>query len=140
MSLTIFLGSFIILWFSSMVIQTYVYFSRNGLSTHFLGFLYVPILLFSLHFKVLCREKDKKTAFKFLLSYFENYKLSLIFLTELLLENIAITNTVGNYPMLVNGKSVDVEKIEKEPLTKKIKNIIKLPNTSDSFKELLLIA
>lgn len=120
-----------------MVIQTYVYFSRNGLGTNFLDFLFIPILLFYLHFNVLRREKNKKKAIKFLLSYFENYKFSLIFLTELLLENIAMED-IGYSPMPVKGKQFKIEKSEKKPLIKKIKSIIKLSKTKDSFKELLL--
>ena len=68
--------------------------------------------------------------------YFINYKLSVIFLTELILENIAMTEAFGYYPYLSKKKTNE----SKKSLLKTVKVIIKLPKTMESFSEVLMAA
>lgn len=117
-----------------MTIQTYVYLAKNEIRFSFPGVIVLPIILFKLHLNMFCKEKNKKIGIKYLLFYFVNYKLSVIFLTELLLENIAMFETVGYSPHISKGRKNN----EKQTWLERVKDIISLPETTSSFEEVLM--
>ncbi|WP_367006401.1 hypothetical protein ABZ559_05195 [Streptococcus sp. ZY19097] len=119
-----------------MVVQTYTYLARNDIHFSVLGVGALPVVLFSLHFNMFRKEKDRKIGVKYLLSYFVNYKLSIIFLTELLLENIAMVETVGYSPYISKSKKDE----EKKTWFERVKELIRLPETTNSFEEVLMTA
>lgn len=136
MILLAFLIIFITIWYISMTIQTYVYLAKNDIRFSMPGVIALPLIIFTLHLNMFRKEKNKKIAIKYLLFYFVNYKLSVIFLTELLLENIAMVQTVGYSPHVSKsrkGKS-------KQSWFERVKDIIRLPETATSFEEVLTAA
>lgn len=116
MILMIFLITFITTWYLSMIIQTYVYLARYKIHLNILDVTTLPMILFKLYLNVV---KEGKLGTKYLLLYFVNYKLSVIFLTELFLEDIAMSETVGFFSY--------------------IKTIVSLPETVNSFEKLLMV-
>lgn len=131
--LTIF---FIMIWYLALIVETYSYLQKNNLGMNFLGILTVPFFLFKLHLRLFRREKDFFKKIRYLSYYFVNYKLSVIFLTELLLENIAMTEAVGCSPYL----SKQDKNEDKKTLLETAKDIIRLPKTTETFSEVLMTA
>lgn len=127
---------FIAIWYISMTIQTYVYLNKNDIRFTVPGIIALPVVLFKLHLNMFKEEKNKKIGTKYLLFYFVNYKLSVIFLTELLLENIAMTQVVGYSPHVSKRE----ENKEKQTWLERVKTIINLPETTNSFEEVLMAA
>lgn len=136
MMLMTFLMIFIAIWYVSMIIQTYVYLAKNDIRFSIPGTIALPVVLFKLHLNMFKEEKNKKIGTKYLLFYFVNYKLSVIFLTELLLENIAMTQVVGYSPHVSKRE----KNKEKQTWFERVKTIINLPETTNSFEEVLMAA
>lgn len=125
--------SLVFIWILWMIVQSYTYLNRYEISFSFLGTVLIPIMLFILHFSMFWKESNKKKGFKFLAFYFFYYKLSLIFLTELILENVAMVESVGYSPYLSKVKPK-----ETKPVLERVKELLKLPETENSFEEIIL--
>lgn len=136
MMLIVFLMIFTAIWYFSMIIQTYTYLAKYKIRLDALSIIVLPIILFKLHLNMFREEKNKKIGTKYLLFYFVNYKLSVIFLTELLLENIAMTQVVGYSPHVSKRE----KNKEKQTWLERVKTIINLPETTNSFEEVLMAA
>lgn len=130
----LFIIFFIMIWYLALIVETYSYLKKNKIGFSFLGIIYIPLSLFTLHLKMFHKEKSFPKKIRYLTYYFINYKLSVIFLTELLLENIAMTEALGYSPHLSKRK-VDENK---KTLLETAKDIIKLPKTTESFSEVLM--
>ena len=127
---------FIMIWYLALIVETYSYLEKNKIGVNFLGIISIPLSLFTLHLKIVHKEKSFPKKIRYLTYYFINYKLSVIFLTELILENIAMTEAFGYYPYLSKKKTNE----SKKSLLKTVKVIIKLPKTMESFSEVLMAA
>ena len=124
------------IWYLALIVETYSYLEKNKIGVNFLGIISIPLSLFTLHLKIVHKEKSFPKKIRYLTYYFINYKLSVIFLTELILENIAMTDAFGYYPYLSKKKTNE----SKKSLLKTVKVIIKLPKTMESFSEVLMAA
>ena len=124
------------IWYLALIVETYSYLEKNKIGVNFLGIISIPLSLFTLHLKIVNKEKSFPKKIRYLTYYFINYKLSVIFLTELILENIAMTEAFGYYPYLSKKKTNE----SKKSLLKTVKVIIKLPKTMESFSEVLMAA
>ena len=132
----LFIIFFIMIWYLALIVETYSYLKKNNLGVNFLGIISIPFSLFTLHLKMFYKEKTFSKKLRYLAYYFINYKLSVIFLTELLLENIAMTEALGYSPYLSKKKANE----SKKTLLETAKDIIKLPKTTESFSEVLMAA
>ena len=124
------------IWYLAVIVETYSYLEKNKIGVNFLGIISIPLSLFTLHLKIVHKEKSFPKKIRYLTYYFINYKLSVIFLTELILENIAMTEAFGYYPYLSKKKTNE----SKKSLLKTVKVIIKLPKIMESFSEVLMAA
>lgn len=129
----VFFLSLFFVWVLWMIVQSYTYLNRYGISFSFFGTVLIPVMLFILHFSLFWKETNKKKGFKFLAFYFFYYKLSLIFLTELILENVAMVESVGYSPYISKAKQK-----ETKPVLERVKELLKLPETESSFEEVIL--
>ena len=132
--------SFVFTWFFSSVILTYSYLNRRGVNFSALGTLIIPMMLFIFHLKMAQKHKE----IKFIKFYFTKYKLSIIFISELLLENIAMTEAVGYSPYVTKrNKRVKVSKKtnmnQDGDILKRIKSLIQLPESISSYEKKLTI-
>lgn len=126
----------VILWFLSLSIETYSFFKKNGIKfNNIISYLLLPFLLLELHIKVIHLEKDKRSSLKILGSFFVNYRLALIFITELILENIALLEATGSSPIL---EQVTAEETGREPMINKLIDLMNLPITSKTFGKMIV--
>ena len=140
MLLLLIILSFVCLWYISQILVTYSYFDKRGISFNSLSILLIPIILFKLHLKIARKEK----SFKFIKFYFMNYKSSIIFLAELVLENVAMTEAVGYSPHLARKnkttkKVLEVDQREKRDIFAQIKSLISLPESINSYEKMMTI-
>ena len=132
----LFIIFFIMIWYLALIVETYSYLEKNNIGVNFLAIISIPLSLFTLHLKMFHKEKSFPKKIRYLTYYFINYKLSVIFLTELILENIAMTEALGYSPYLSKKKTNE----SKKSLLETAKAIIKLPKTTESFSEVLMAA
>ncbi|UPQ86106.1 hypothetical protein M0R79_01640 [Ignavigranum ruoffiae] len=126
----------VILWFLSLSIETYSFFKKNGIKfNNIISYLVLPFLLLELHIKVIHLEKDKRSSIKILGSFFVNYRLALIFITELILENIALLEATGSSPIL---EQVTAEETGREPMINKLIDLMNLPITPKTFGKMIV--
>ena len=126
----------VILWFLSLSIETYSFFKKNGIKfNNIISYLLLPFLLLELHIKVIHLEKDKRSSQKILGSFFVNYRLALIFITELILENIALLEATGSSPIL---EQVTAEETGREPMINKLIDLMNLPITPKTFGKMIV--
>ncbi|MGY4104611.1 hypothetical protein ACWOA0_03190 [Ignavigranum ruoffiae] len=126
----------VILWFLSLSIETYSFFKKNGIKfNNIISYLLLPFLLLELHIKVIHLEKDKRSSLKILGSFFVNYRLALIFITELILENIALLEATGSSPIL---EQVTAEETGREPMINKLIDLMNLPITPKTFGKMIV--
>ena len=132
----LFIIFFILIWYLALIVETYSYLEKNKIEVNVLGIISIPLSLFTLHLKIFHKEKSFTKKIRYLTYYFINYKLSVIFLTELILENIAINEAFGYSPYLSKNKTNE----SKKSLLETAKAIIKLPKTIESFSKVLMTA
>ncbi|WP_282919757.1 hypothetical protein [Ignavigranum ruoffiae] len=126
----------VILWFLSLSIETYSFFKKNGIKfNNIISYLVLPFLLLELHIKVIHLEKNKRSSIKILGSFFVNYRLALIFITELILENIALLEATGSSPIL---EQVTTEETGREPMINKLIDLMNLPITPKTFGKMIV--
>lgn len=124
------------LWYLISTIQGAEYLASNKISMSKLSYLVLPFELFKFHITLFKRDKNRNI--KYILVYFFNYKYTIIFFTELLLENMSMVEAVGYSPMLSKTnkkhKKIVLEKANTSVL-EKIKNLVKLPETGSLYTQ-----
>ncbi|MGF3066699.1 hypothetical protein [Facklamia sp. P13055] len=125
--------STIVLWFSYLSVITFYRFKRDGIVfANLLSYLVFPLIILQLHIKVANRFSNAwSKKLKFIGLYFINYKQSLIFFSELLLENAAQLEATGYSPILCESKKI---KRKSSPF-KLVYEWVKLPSSSETFKK-----
>ncbi|MBI0907794.1 hypothetical protein VBI23_00275 [Streptococcus uberis] len=124
----------LMMWYASMVVQGFAYLRKKGINMSINSHLALPFVMLKFHLNVF-RNNKQKDRFKYLLIYVTNYKITIIFLAELILENIAMFEAVGYSPYISERKQE-----EKVSIIEKIRKLIKLPETENSFEEILSMA
>lgn len=121
----------LILWYMSAVIITDTYLRNRGFSLRVTSSLIIPSILFMTYFRMLFQERRKGLVLKLILLYFINYKLSVIYLTELLKECVRLYKKYGYSDYITESYekdsryTVDLWSLSKCIRLKDIKEIMK---------------
>lgn len=128
----------IILLFLYFSLQTYFTFLNKGLILkHKINYILVPILIFWLHIKLAVREENFANKFKVTTLFFLKYNLSLVFITELILESIAEYTVMGESKFITQAEKDNKKLMER--IIEQIKFIFTIPKLKQGYEEVLSI-
>lgn len=124
----------VILWFLYLSNLTYYRFKIKGIKLNNpLMYIFFPYVIFFIHIKMMFQTKyNHKRRLMILYFFFVNYKSSLIFFTEMILEHAAQVEIIGYSPYLEK-----VDKKQKTSILKEILDWFKQPSSPETFGKLV---
>lgn len=131
---TIILGILLIFLYFSL--QTYFTFSSNGMILkNKINYMVVPILIFWLHIRLAVKENNFKGKSKMIFLFFLKYNLSLIFITELILESIAEFEVTGESKFIQKAEVNKASLMER--IIEQIRFIFIIPRLTQGYEQVL---